>query len=119
MPGPRHDVSPALQYRYPGGKNGMWFARCSCGWQTGTWGSEQRATNAVNEHADAKIAYQTKVAAALLVADRAAALARITETPEADFYSVWRVERKQDGIDYATDRLNESVDRYRGLTCTS
>ena len=48
--GGEHLLAEPEQLRYPGGKDGMWVVRCTCGYRTTPSASEQRALQYAREH---------------------------------------------------------------------
>lgn len=51
-----HTPAPAVRLRYPGGKDGMWEARCvqaACDYVTSPYGTEVKANNTIAVHAAA------------------------------------------------------------------
>lgn len=49
------DLTEPVQIRHPGGKDGMWTARCACGqYSTGACDTPERATEQLTRHVEDK-----------------------------------------------------------------
>lgn len=52
----RHVLEPPHQITgYPGGKNGMWRVKCSCGYQTSYYATGEAALKPARTHQQAKL----------------------------------------------------------------
>ena len=49
-----HQPAPAYQVRHPGGKDSMWRAGCSCGYESGSYAYPGHAQLARDQHITAK-----------------------------------------------------------------
>lgn len=49
-----HILAPVEQIKYPGGKNGMWQVRCSCGRSFGPCAYPGHAEKRASDHTKAK-----------------------------------------------------------------
>lgn len=51
----RHRLSPPQRLTYPGGKDGMWVVRCSCGYSTACYPTEASARKPARAHLGAMV----------------------------------------------------------------